>query len=436
MQRMFHPRHGRVYYGWVLLGAISITEVISWGILYYAFTVFIAPMQAELGWSREALTGGYSLALLCSGVAAVPVGWWLDRYGPRVLMTLGSCLGSLLLVAWSRVTTLSSFYLIMAGLGLAMAAVLYEPAFALIATWFRWRRGRALTILTFFGAWASFVFIPLSAQLVLHLDWRTALLILAAILAGTTIPLHALLLRRAPQDLGLRPDGGSMDAPVPDQAVPAEAQVSLHSALRDADFWWFTVAFAVSAFATVTLTVHLIPYLIEQQVPPATAATITGLFGLMSLAGRLLIGPLGDRYPRKLVTAGLMGMQALGVVLLVLAPTLLGAIVAIVLFGAGSGTLTIMRAALLAESYGSTHYGRINGAMSFGLTLARTLAPIGATLLAEQLGGYRSLLWLLVGLTLLGGGAVLQIGRAAAQVSPMIPQPPAEVDQPPRHQTP
>ncbi|MBV9787417.1 MAG: MFS transporter, partial [Chloroflexi bacterium] len=353
----------------------------------------------------------YSLALLCSGIAAVPVGWWLDRHGPRWLMTIGSCLASCLLLAWSQVTTLSGFYLIMAGIGLAMAAVLYEPAFALIATWFRQRRGRALTILTFFGAWASFLFIPLSAQLVLQLGWRTALLILAAILAGITIPLHALVLRRAPQDLGLRPDGASADTAALSQIGPAEAQVSLSMALRDADFWWFTVAFAVSTFATVTLTVHLIPYLTEQQIPPASAATVTGLFGLMSLAGRLLIGPLGDRYPRKIVTAGLMVMQALGVALLVLYPTLSGAVVAIALFGAGSGTLTIMRAALLAESYGSAHYGSINGAMSFGLTLARTLAPIGATLLAGQLGGYRSLLWLLVGLTLLGGVAVLQIDK-------------------------
>lgn len=419
LQRMFHPRHGRIYYGWVLLVAVSITEVVSWGILYYAFTVFIAPMQAELGWSREALTGGYSLALLCSGIAAVPVGWWLDRHGPRWLMTVGSCLASCLLLAWSQVTTLLGFYLIMAGIGLAMAAVLYEPAFALIATWFRRRRGRALTILTFFGAWASFLFIPLSAQFVLGLGWRTALLILAAILAGITIPLHALLLRRAPQDLGLRPDGESADTAVLSQAAPAETQVSLRMALRDADFWWFTVAFAVSTFATVTLTVHLIPYLTEQQIPPASAATVTGLFGLMSLAGRLLIGPLGDRYPRKIVTAALMVMQALGVVLLVRYPTLLGAVVAITLFGAGSGTLTIMRAALLAESYGSAHYGSINGAMSFGLTLARTLAPFGATLLARQLGGYRSLLWLLVGLTLLGGLAVLQIGRAAVLAAPL-----------------
>jgi MFS family permease len=414
---MLHSRFGRVYYGWVLLGAVSVTEVISWGILYYAFTVFIAPMQAELGWSAEALTGAYSLALLSSGLAAVPVGWWLDRHGPRALMTAGSCLGSLLLVAWSQVSTVTSFYGIMAAIGVVMAAVLYDPAFAMIAIWFRQYRGRALTILTFFGAWASILFIPLSAYLVSWIGWRSALLVLASLLAVITIPVHAFFLRRSPQDLGLRPDGGLPTRAEPDISGPEDMQVSLRAALEDADFWWLTAAFAVSAFATVALTVHLIPYLLEQGIPATHAATIAGLFGLMSLAGRLILGPLGDRHPRQIVTALLMGMQLVGVLVLVLRPTLLGAIVYITLFGAGSGTLTIMRAALLAERYGSAQYGRINGTMSLGLTIARTLAPISATLLAGQFGGYRSLLWTLVGLSAVGGIAVLQITTPRAATS-------------------
>lgn len=409
MRRLLYSRLDRWYYGWVLLGAVSITEVVSWGILYYAFTVFIAPMQADLGWSREVLTGGYSLALLCSGLAAVPVGWWLDRHGPRAIMTAGSCLGSLLLVAWSQVTTPGSFYLIMAGIGVVMAAVLYDPAFAVIAVWFRRHRGRALTILTFFGAWASFLFIPLSADLVASLGWRSALLALAGLLAVLTIPLHALVLRRSPLDLGLRPDGEPRDATAPTLSTPADIHVSLRAALQDLDFWWLTIAFAISTFATVALTVHLIPYLVEQGISAAYAATIAGLFGLMSLVGRVLLGPLGDRYPRQVVTAILMGMQLVGVLILILVPSVLGAIVYIILFGAGSGTLTMMRAALLAERYGSAQYGSINGALSLGLTIARTLAPISATLVAGRLGGYRSLLWIIVVLCAAGGVAVLQL---------------------------
>jgi MFS family permease len=400
---------GRLYYGWVILCAVSITEVVSWGILYYAFAVFVAPMQAELGWSRVAVTGAYSLALLCSGLAAVPVGRWLDAHGPRALMTAGSILGSLLLIAWSQVTNLWIFYLIMAGIGAATAAVLYEPAFAIVATWFRRRRGRALTVLTFFGAWASFVFIPLSAWLVQMLGWRAALLALAGTLAIITIPPHALLLRRRPQDLGLLPDGAPADAPGTEVSGVAERSVPARAALREPAFWWLTFAFAVSTFATVALTVHLIPYLVEQGHSPAFAATVAGLFGLMSLAGRLLIGPLGDRYPRRWVTAGLMGMQVAGLGVLALAPTTVGALVYIALFGAGSGTQTIMRAALLAERYGPEHYGSINGTLSLALTGARTLAPIGAGVLAGLLGGYTTLLWVLMAGAAAGFVAVLQV---------------------------
>jgi MFS family permease len=396
-----------IYYGWVMLGTVSVTEVVSWGILYYAFSVFVAPMQLELGWSPIALSGGYSLALLCSGLAAVPVGHWLDRRGPRALMTTGSIGGSLLLVAWSQVETLWAFYLIMAAIGVTTAAVLYEPAFAIVAVWFRRQRGRALTVLTFFGAWASFVFIPLSNALVQALGWRSALLALAAILATLTILPHALVLRRRPQDLGLLPDGVLSASLADTPSAIAEKSILAQAALREARFWFLSVAFAISIFATVTLTVHLIPYLVGHGHNPGFAATVAGLFGLMSLAGRLLIGPLGDRYAREYLTAGLLAMQLAGLAVLALAPGTLGSLLFIALFGAGSGTLTIMRAALLAAYYGPAHYGSINGVQNLLLTGARALAPVTGGLLAGWLGGYAGMLWVLVGLLLLGILALL-----------------------------
>jgi MFS family permease len=92
-------RPGGIYYGWVLVLTLAVTETTSFGVLYYAFTVFIAPMQAELGWSRGAMTGAFSLAQVMSGIAGVPAGRWLDRHGPRALMTVGSCVAALLVLA-------------------------------------------------------------------------------------------------------------------------------------------------------------------------------------------------------------------------------------------------------------------------------------------------------------------------------------------------
>ncbi|HMP42550.1 MAG TPA: MFS transporter, partial [Roseiflexaceae bacterium] len=133
------------------------------------------------------------------------------------------------------------------------------------------------------------------------------------------------------------------------------------------------------------------------------------LFGLMSLAGRMLIGPLGDRYARRLIATALLGMQFAGLLVLVLTPTVIGALVYVALFGAGAGTMTIMRAAILAERYGAASYGTISGLQQSVLTAAKTFAPLGAGLIAMLLGGYSGLLWALAALTLLGALALLRV---------------------------
>src|SRR5262249_50942826 len=123
------PLMARPYYGWVLVVTLAVTAPTSWGVLYYAFAVFLAPMQESFGWSRAAMTGAFSVALLLSGLAGVPAGRWLDRHGPRALMAVGSVAAALLVLAWAAVRNLAMLYLVWAGIGVTMAAVLYEPAF-------------------------------------------------------------------------------------------------------------------------------------------------------------------------------------------------------------------------------------------------------------------------------------------------------------------
>src|SRR5579871_83624 len=155
-------KSSRLYYGWVLIATLGVTETTSWGILYYSFTVFLDPMHASLGWSRAQMTGAFSLALLVSGLAGIPVGRWLDRHSPRQLMTAGSCAATLLVLAWAGSKNLALFYLVWAAIGATMAAILYEPAFVTVATWFRHKRGKALTLLTFLGGFASVIYVPLA----------------------------------------------------------------------------------------------------------------------------------------------------------------------------------------------------------------------------------------------------------------------------------
>jgi MFS family permease len=252
----------RLYYGWVVVGTLATTETISWGILYYAFAAFLVPMQQELDWSTAALTGAYSLALLVSGLAAMPVGRWIDRHGPRLLMTLGSIGGTFLLLAWSRTDSLPAFYALWIVMGAVMAATLYEPAFVVVATWFRRLRSRALLLLTFVAGFASTVFLPVATLLIEQLGWRQALVVLAVFLAVTTIPAHALILRRRPEDLGLLPDGDQHPKGAPAAANFLIEGVPVRQALREHVFWWLTAAFFLGMLSSVAVGIHLIPFLL------------------------------------------------------------------------------------------------------------------------------------------------------------------------------
>ena len=400
------PVRRGIYYGWTIVGTLAITETVSWGIVYYAFAVFLVPMEAELGWSRATLTGAYSLALLIAGLAAIPVGRWVDRRGPRALMTAGSVGGVLLLIAWSVVDGIPAYYLIWSGLGLVMAAILYEPAFAAVATWFERERGRALLLLTFVAGFASTIFLPLASRLVGALGWRTALLVLASILAILTIPAHALVLRRRPEDLGLLPDGRERREEETTAARPATG-VPLRGALRDAAFWWLSGTIILGTLTVVAVGVHLVPLLRERGYGADVAAAATGALGALSVTGRVIITALIRRLPQALVTAALLALQAVAVLVLYVWDSPAGVALFVVFFGLGFGSLTLARAGLIAEWYGRAHYGAIGGALALCTTGARALAPVGAGALYEWVGGYGPVLLGVAGLAALATVAMI-----------------------------
>jgi MFS family permease len=396
------------YYGWYITVTLALTETISWGIVYYAFSVFLSPMEADLGWSRSELTGGFSLALLVMGAMAFPVGAWIDRHGARLLMTVGSIAASLLVVAWSQVTDRTAFYLIWAGLGACAATILYEPAFAVIAQWFHQRRSTALAVVTFAAGLASTIFLPLSDALLHRAGWRTAVLILGLFLAVMTIPLHALMLRRRPADLGLVPDGSLIKST---RKVTSLQNISLRGALHGRAFWLLTLSFGLASLSAAAIRVHFIAFLISADVDPSTAALAAGTIGIMQVMGRVIFAPLDHRFSSNVIVIGIFALQAIAMLLLLLgqAPLILGLF--ILIFGASQGAATLARPSILAELYGTSHYGRISSVMAIFLTLTSTSAPLGASLLYDRFQTYQPVLWIVLVLALAATGVVILAKR-------------------------
>jgi MFS family permease len=401
------------YYGWVLVGTLGVTETISWGVLYYAFSVFLTPMETELGWSRAETTGAFSLALVLSGFAAIVAGRWLDRRGGRGLMTVGSCVGALLVLAWSSTSTLPVLYVVWAAIGVVWSTVLYDPAFAVITVWFDRKRVRALTVVTLIAGFSSTIFLPLSAWLVEIQGWRPALVSLAVILAIGTIPAHALLLRRRPEDLGLHPDGQPDDrlktAPTRSTGVPVGA------ALRDPTFRWVTLAFCLSTAVAFGAQLHLVPILLERGFSPTLAATIAGLIGATQVVGRVLMTPFTGRVSLRSLAIAVLALQPVALLVLIMVPEFAGVIVFVVLFGAAKGCMTLVRPALVADLYGPAHYASIAGVLAFAATMTQAAAPLGAGAAYDAIGRYDPVLWMLVLVSALASLCLLPVRRTPYQ---------------------
>jgi MFS family permease len=372
----------RDFPGWRMVWALSATCTVAYGVLFYAFAVFVVPMRAELGATTGQLSGALSLAILVNGAAAVVVGKHLDRHGTRWLMTGGSLLGAASVVAWSQAQDLVQLYLAFVGVGLAGAAVMYDPAFALVNTWFDRQRSAALLTLTVVAGFASTIFLPLSQALVDRIGWRDALLVLAGLLAACAVP-QALLLRRSPADLGLGVDGDPPhEVAAPEPASPAEVR----AAWRGRRVQLLTCASVLETLAVTVVAVHLVAYLRDSGIGAGTAASAAGAVGILSVAGRVVVTGLASRVGLAQLTAVMVAGQAVGVVAVLTLPRTVGVTAFVLLFGAGFGVMTIARPWLLGRYVPVRVFGSVSGRQSMATGVGRVVAPVAAGALITAAG--------------------------------------------------
>ena len=366
-----------------LLAALAVTQTVGYGVLYYAFAVILTPMAAALHTSNTTVTGALAVAVIVTGLAAIPVGRWIDHHGAHTLMTIGSILGTIAVAVWANVHTVTQLYVVFVGIGIASAMVLYEPAFAVIVqTVPAARRNNALLTVTIVAGFASSIFLPTAGWLNAHLGWRHALLALAATYLILTVPLHALTIPRRHR----RP-------PMPNPASSHTDPTRLRDAVTDAHFWLLAAAFTLQAAAVAVISVHLVAYLIHLGHPPAIAATIAGLLGILSVTGRLITSGLTRRHPMGRITAGVFLIQAAGAAALPLVGrSLAGAIACVTVFGIGFGVATIARPAILADRYNTHAYATIAGATALPINAAKAVAPLAAAAIAATHAGYTTVM--------------------------------------------
>ena len=383
---------------WVL-STLCVTEITSWGVLYYAFTVLAPQISADTGWPAPAVTAAFSAGLVTSAVVGIAVGRWLDRIGPRWIMTGGSVLGSISVVAVAAAPDLRWFAVAWILAGVSMSAVFYAPAFAALTRFFGPDAVRALTILTLVAGFASTVFAPLTAVLSEYLSWRHTYVVLAGVLAVITVPAHFVGLRR----------------PWPAVSVDHNVEPPTRTT-RSGAFLALVAAFALSGLASYAVIANLVPLMNQRGISTSAAALALGLGGAGQVLGRLgyqfLVRRIGVVPRTVLIMAGVATTTAvLGVF------TSYAALVAVAI-GAGvmRGVLTLLQATAVPERWGAIHYGHLSAYLNAPIMIATAVGPFVGAALASLLGGYAAM-FLALGV-IASAGALMAVATKPRTLGP------------------
>jgi len=361
---------------------LSLPQLISWGSLFYTFSLLMGPLEAELGLSRADSSLAFSLALLAEGAAAWAVGRWIDAGHERPVMALGSLWVAAGLLAHSTVNSVAGFYAAWVWLGLGMAATLYNPAFAIVTRRFKTDFRRAIITLTFLGGLASTVFIPLVSWWIGLWGWRTSLCLLAALQLAVCLPLHLWLLRGAP-----RP-GASLAGP----AHTSGASVRPH--LRQPAFWLLALFMVLIMCLTSALPVHMIKLLGEAGLPAAWVVGIPATIGVLQVFGRMLLFVFEQRWDVHAANRWIPALLPASLLVLVLGGWQPGAaLLFVLLYGMGNGMVTIVKGTAMAQYVSAAHVGQLNGLLGVPTALSRAAAPWIVGLLWTPAAGYRWGLW-------------------------------------------
>jgi len=358
---------------WRTIGILACTQIISWGSLYYAFSILAPSIQRELGWGPTLVFGAYSWSLLIAGMVATPIGILLDRHGGQMVMGAGSVVCAfgffLLGVSGSPAAYVTAWTM----LGLAMGLTLYEAAFATINRRFALGGRQAISTLTLFAGFASTIFWPLTQALNTLVGWRDSYLWFGAAQLLVCLPLHLLLGREQSKSAN----------PIP----AARRSHTLAEAVRHPAFWKLALAFSANILVFSALSVHLIPLLQDMGHSARVAILISMLIGPMQVAGRILERTVGRYTAPQIVGKFCFSAlpAALAVILLFGVHTWAIACFCI-LYGLSNGIITIVRGTLPQAMFGSENYGAISGAMAGPALLAKAGGPIVAAWMLHRGG--------------------------------------------------
>ena len=401
---------GSIYYGYYLVGAAFIAQFVSTGMYSYVLGSFMAPMTAELGWSRADFTFTRTVGQMVMALVGIYIGSRVDAYGGRPIMLFGSLLLGLTLALTSQVESLGAWLLlngVLVTIGCAMLGNLVVNV--TLSKWFVERRGIVISIAAMGVSFGGVVLTPFATWMIDVVGWREAWFWLGLGATLFTLPL-ALIMRRAPEDHGLYPDGYSAEQI--EQGMGERARLELAAsftraqAVRTFSFYALVIAFGFFSINIFVLLIHTVPFLGDSGLSRNEAAFAMLVASVPAMVSKPVWGYWIDRSPAKPLAAISACVTGIALFLIVYATTSLGVIwvyVAYGVLGLGWGGMIPLQEVIWASFFGRKFLGSIRGAaMPFALTLS-ALAPWLVAIYRDSMGTYDGALLTVATLNVISG---------------------------------
>ncbi len=380
-------------YRWVIVAAGGLLSCVAIGSMF-SLPVFLLPVSRDTGWSVTGISAAMTIGFLAMAMAAMAWGTLSDRIGTRPVVLIGSTLLSAGLALASQATSLIEFQLLFGLVVGGGIAAIFAPMMACVTGWFDTHRSLAVSLVSAGMGMAPMTMSPFAAWLVSDHDWRTAMLVIAALAAAVMIPVTFLVRRPPALQRAPRAPGAAAGAP----------DMSVGQALRSPQF---IILLLTNFFCCATHAgpiFHTVSYAVSCGIPTIIAVTIYSVEGLAGMGGRLVFGILGDRLGAKRVLVAALLAQAFGALAYAFVHQLDAFYAVAAVFGfIYAGTMPLY-AAIARENFPLRMMGTVIGGSSMAGGLGMATGPLVGGLIYDSFGTYT---WLYVGSWGIGLGAFL-----------------------------
>ena len=412
---MVKERFSKVFYGWWVVAATCAVNAIGGGVYFYGFSVFFLPIKAALNLSSASTSLIFSLSRAEGAVEGPIAGYLIDKFGPRIMLTIGAIIVAIGYILLSQVNSFLWFLTIYLGIiSLAFNATFSGSTMAVVNNWFIRRKGLAMAVSIAAYSLGGSIIAPLLAFGIHHLGWRTTMALSGIILAAVVVP-FAQFLRSSPEALGLNPDGDSprikseLDN-VEVEPLPSSVDFTVSEALRTKSYWLLAIGTMLRTGTLGTLIVHFVPIMVWKGNSEQSAAVMLGIMAFLSIPMRIGIGWLGDRWSRSKMLAAGMALGAFSLMILQNANSLIQVWLFISVFSVVEG-LSALNWALVGDYFGRKRFATLRGILSLVYSWGMIVMPIVAGAIFDRTSSYNNVIWIFIGMYICGTIVFLVIQR-------------------------